>query len=36
MNVLVHSLVKNLDFSAVSKSLMQVATTTDCFVMVLQ
>ena len=36
MKVLVHSLVKDLDFSAVSKSLMQAATTTDCCLMVLQ
>ena len=36
MKVLVHSLVKNLDLTAVSKSLMEAATTTDSCLIVLQ
>lgn len=36
MKVLVHSLVKNLDLTVVSKSLMQAATATDSCLMVLQ
>ena len=36
MEVLVHSLVKNLDLCVASKSLMQEATTTDNCLMVLQ